>query len=202
MTRDRASLHQVLIASLLLLSGAARAAAVRSLDGLLACRDIADAAERLACFDREAAALAPAPTAPAKTAPVAVTAPAVAPPAPAAPAAAAAAPSPPPAAAPTPAPPDARQTFGLSARAVEEKEAAAGLRPVTISRIEAHIVRTAHTSDGYMVFTLDNDQVWRQIEVENILVNPGETVTISHAALGSYWLKMSSGRGCKVTRLR
>jgi hypothetical protein len=63
-------------------------------------------------------------------------------------------------------------------------------------------VRTAHASDGHLIFTLDNDQVWRQLEAEEILIKPGEAVTVSRASLGSFWLKMSSGRGCKVTRLR
>lgn len=90
----------------------------------------------------------------------------------------------------------------MSAGAIQEQEIAAGARPAKISKIDAHIVRTAHTSDGHMVFTLDNDQVWRQIEAVDMLVQPGEAVSISRAMLGSFWLKMSSARGCRVTRVR
>ena len=49
------------------------------------------------------------------------------------------------------------------------------------------------------VFTLDNEQVWRQVSSEGeLLVRPGEVVSISRAALGSFWLQMQTGRGCRV----
>lgn len=112
------------------------------------------------------------------------------------------APHPLPPAIPASASAEARQQFGLSERAVEERQVAAGAQPTRVSKIDAHIVRTARTSDGHLLFTLDNDQAWRQVEAEDMLVQPGEAVTISRAMLGSYWLKMSSARGCKVTRVR
>ncbi|HEY4772876.1 MAG TPA: hypothetical protein VIH50_07580 [Steroidobacteraceae bacterium] len=179
--------------------------AAEPLADLLACRDIAQAAARLACFDREAALLAPASQTAGSTHAATTAAtpePAQPPPAAAVKLTPAAAPL---VAATTPPPQpalDSQQQFGLSERAVAEREIAAGTRPSGISRIEAHIVRAAHASDGHLIFTLDNDQVWRQLETEEILIKPGEAVTISRAMLGSYWLKMSSGRGCKVTRLR
>jgi hypothetical protein len=185
------------------LSLAGPALAAGSVSSLLACREIADSGQRLACFDREAAALAPAPATAAKT-PAPAPAPVAATPPRAAPAATDATPAPPSNSAAASAAParDARQDFGLSPALVEKQEIAAGARPVKVSSIEAHIVRTAHTSEGHLVFTLDNDQVWRQILAEDMLVRPGEAVTISRAMLNSFWLKMSSGRGCKVTRVR
>ncbi len=174
-----------------------------SLAGLLACRDLADAAARLACFDREAAALGPSRKA-AGEAQAAAAAPAAAPliaatPGAAAPVAAASAPA---AAHPAPAL-DPQQQFGLPERAVAAKEIAAGTRAADASTIEAHIVRLAREADGRMVFTLDNDQVWRQLIAEGeLLAKPGDAVTISRGWLGSYWLQLKSKRGCKVTRLR
>jgi hypothetical protein len=54
-----------------------------------------------------------------------------------------------------------------------------------------------------VVFTLDNDQVWRQLAAEgDLLAKEGDAVTVSRGLLGSYWLQLKSGRGCKVTRLR
>ena len=54
-----------------------------------------------------------------------------------------------------------------------------------------------------MVFTLDNDQVWRQLNAEgDLLAKPGDVVTVSRGFLGSFWLQLANGRGCKVTRLR
>jgi hypothetical protein len=190
-----------------------------ALTGLLACRNLADATARLACFDREAAALAPNPKAAGSTAPAAPTAPAASIPAPAPPVAstvtaatpasvpAATAPAAAPAAAATPAPPspalDPTQQFGLPEHSVVSQEVKAGLRAPDVSKIEAHLVRVEPGPEGRAQFVLDNDQVWRQLSPEgDLLARPGEPVTISRGLLRSYWLEAKSGRGCKVTRLR
>jgi len=187
------------------------------LAGLLACRGLKDPTARLACFDREAAALTTAPrasgaAAPLAAAPLAAT-PAraplaagsvAAPPAVAAPATAPAAAAPPAVAAPSaPAPVlTPEQQFGLPERKVVEKEVAAGTRSADASKIEAHLARIAVGADGRAVFTLDNDQVWRQLQPEgDLMAKGGDAVTISRGLLGSYWLALSSKRGCKVNRV-
>jgi hypothetical protein len=174
------------------LAWTAPCSAAGSLAGLLACRDLADAASRLACYDRESAALAPAPKSPA--APPAGAASATTP--------SAAATS---TAASTTAHPalDTQQKFGLSEHTIAEREGTAGTRASGAIKIEAHIARVAPEADGRFAFTLDNDQVWRQLSADgDLLARQGDAVTISHGLLGSYWLQMKSGRGCKVTRLR
>ena len=182
-------------AATLCLACAGRCEAADSSAKLLACRGIDDAAARLACFDREAAALAPGPVAHAPS--TAAPSPSVASP----PAAAARAPAAP-AVAVAPAP-DATQQFGLPERAVAAQEVAAGTRPAEVKKIEAHVTKFAPGPDGRLVFTLDNDQVWRQLLSEgDLLMNPGDAVAISRGFLGSYWLQTTSGRGCKVTRVR
>ena len=71
------------------------------------------------------------------------------------------------------------------------------------SKITAQIVQLAPAPDRRMVFTLDNAQVWRQLNAEgDLLAKPGDTVVISRGLLGSYWLQAPSGRGSKVDRLR
>lgn len=130
---------------------------------LLACRGVVDTQVRLACFDREAAALAAAPTA----------------------AAAAQA-----------------DFFGLPDANIAAKEVAAGVRPAPVERIVAHLTAIRQAATGRFVFTLDNGQVWTQLRSEGeLLAKVGDSVTVSRAALGSYWLELSSRRGCKVTRL-
>lgn len=188
-------------------------AAAPPLTGVLACRDIANAADRLACFDRETAVLAGAPAVPATPATAAVpatpAATAVAAPSPAAPAIAPAA-APPaapaiPAAqtAPASSPLDAEQQFGLPERSVAAKEVAAGTRAADVAKVEARIASLAAAADGRILFTLDNGQVWRQLQAEgDLLAKPGDIVVVSRAMLGSFWLSVPSGRGCKVTRLR
>jgi hypothetical protein len=181
--------------------GAQSCLASEPIANVLACRAIADSAARLACFDRETAALASSP--PTATASAADT-----PPAPSSTARTAAAPAtvtaaPAPGAATPAAPPlDAQQSFGLSGSAIAANEEAAGARPAKVAKIEARIVGLSLTGNGRTVFTFDNSQMWRQIESDgDMLARLGDSATISRGLLGSYWLQLKSGRGCKVTRI-
>jgi hypothetical protein len=188
---------------------------------LLACRALGDAEARLACFDRESAALAAAPgeraatqaaTPPAAKAPAAV----ASTPSQAAPPAAAAATATPTAATPGAAAPaaatraattptssaDVTANFGLAPGVITAKEEAAGTRPREPDRIEAHITSIAMTS-GRATFSLDNGQLWRELLSEGDLrAKPGDVVTISRGALHSYWLQVKSGGGSKVSRIQ
>jgi hypothetical protein len=186
--------------------------AAEPLAPLLACRALADSAERLACFDRETAHLAgaapavaaaaavaapPGPSAP-KMPPPSPTAPAPAPAPASAPAAASGASQPAVAAAPA----SSKENFGLSATALSQKEVAAGTRPAELKSIDAHVVAVSSTGTGLATFTLDNGQVWRQLSPEgDLLSRPGDRVTVSLGLFHSYWLQNKNGRGCKVTRV-
>lgn len=180
--------------------------AAEPLAPLLACRSIVDSAARLACFDRESAALSSLPptatfAAPAGGGPLpAASSSAGA----AAPATVAAAPVAPAASVAPAAPPlDPQQSFGLSGSAIAAQEEAAGARPAKAAKIEARIVGLSLTGNGRTVFTFDNSQMWRQIESDgDMLARLGDSATISRGLLGSYWLQLKSGRGCKVTRIR
>jgi D-lyxose ketol-isomerase len=98
---------------------------------------------------------------------------------------------------------NAKQQFGLPEHAVVQKEIAEGTRPSAVNTIEARVEQLSQTSDGRNVVTLDNQQVWRQLTVDrDLLLKPGETVTISRGVLGSFWLETKQGRGTKVTRVR
>jgi hypothetical protein len=182
------------------------------LDTLLACRRIAASSERLACFDRESATLAPAGAA-ANSASAVNSAPAAnsagaAPAAGAAYSASAAAEhaAPRPATAPT-APAAARlspqQAFGMAPLQVLAREQAATRAPPPLDRLAAHIIALGTAADGREIFTLDNDQVWSQLEPDADLgARRGDAVTISRGWLGSYWLSLKSRHGCKVMRMR
>jgi hypothetical protein len=98
---------------------------------------------------------------------------------------------------------DPKKEFGLPEKTVATQEVAAGTRAADTSAIDAHVVGFAPGMDGRGVFTLDNGQVWRQVNsTGEMLIRSGDPVTISRAALGSFWLQTQSGRGCKVSRLR
>lgn len=151
-------------------------AASPALKGVLGCRSITDPQARLACFDRETAALA---------------------------AAGANGAAPPAVASSGPASAKATQDFGLPAGAIVAKEVAAGQRPADLSRIHAHIMQLSRAGDGRMVFTLDNGQIWLQVlEEGDLLLKPGDAVTLARGLFHSFTLQTPSGRGCKVTRIR
>lgn len=190
------------------------ARALQPLDGLLACRKIASSAARLACFDRQSAAIAAnasnAPSA-ANTANTVSTLPtatasrkwsaassssargsesSVSGTGPAAPSGHSAA-------------LDPLQTFGLPPAQILAREEAARRAPRPLQRIRAHIVALASAGDGREIFTLDNQQVWAEIEpTGDLYAKPGDPVEISRGWLGSYSLSLKSRRACKVTRLR
>ncbi len=180
-----------------------------------ACAKLSDDKARLACFDRTVAAAkstvgAAAPTAsaaaPAGVAPVAaapvVSAPAAAPASTALPPAAppnGAAPAQSPAAPLTP-----EQKFGLSEHRVQQLENhGASPAPTAPAGVAAHIDSVTQNQTGRDVYTLDNGQVWRQLEPNpSFLVHPGQAVSIGTGALGSFWLSVSPRMRTRVTRLR
>lgn len=172
--------------------------ASQPLDRLLACRTIASSPARLACFDRESASVAAARAAtvsgPRRTtggSPVRAAGPG-------APGVALSG-----AAAGHSSTLDPLQTFGLPPGQILAREEAARRAPRPLDHIAAHIVALASTADGREIFTLDNHQVWAELEPGgDLYAKPGETVEISRGLLGSYSLSLRSRRSCKVTRLR
>lgn len=183
-----------LMAMTLVLVGPAQAS--QPLDGLLACRKVADNAARLACFDRRSAAIAAHRTTVAGRRPPASAPPAV----PARPATSGVAVAG--AAAAHGSALDPVQTFGLPEGQILAREEAAQKAPRPLEHIEAHIVGLAGMGDGREIFTLDNDQVWAELEPDgDLYAKPGETVEISRGWLGSYMLRVKSRRSSKVTRL-
>jgi hypothetical protein len=55
---------------------------------------------------------------------------------------------------------------------------------------------------GELIFTLDNNQVWRQDQPSpNISFSVGEAVRIEHGSMSSLWLAADHGRKTKVRRV-
>jgi hypothetical protein len=152
------------------------------------CGDIEDDQTRLACYDAASGRpdrtnkSADAVGLPQQSAPTAVALPALA-------------------GADGPAPPSAHQsaaTFGLSA----EQQSVAESGPGKITARVDSVAAQSHI--GRWTVTLDNGQVWQQRETtaETNRPQPGDQVTISKAALGSFLL-YAPGRGLsRVKRVR
>ena len=77
-----------------------------------------------------------------------------------------------------------------------------------VTEITASVVEFATNPRGKAVFILDNGQVWRQLDADRTVVrdpDPGRTmkVTIETGALGSYNLTIEGRKGLiKVSRLK
>ncbi len=79
----------------------------------------------------------------------------------------------------------------------------AGERPPRPQPISAQVVAIAAASPGMVAITLDNGQVWEQIETRQgfrVLLHHG--VTITSAMFGSYLLTTEDHRTARVRRIR
>ena len=166
--------------------------------GLDNCPNISGDRERLACFDREFASLAqrnPIVAAAAGTAaPSAANTPAHAsspPPAPAKPAAASAS-------APGELTPE--QAVGLPPGKILKLQK--GPSGTEIKALDAKIESVSVNSAGRGVFKLDNGQVWQQVEADSKFeVHPGDSVHLTRALLGSFFMSASKRMSTRVSRI-
>jgi hypothetical protein len=142
--------------------------------GIEACAQIADEKQRLACFDREIVLQK-------QRAPVA---------------APATTPSAPPAAPELP----PEQRMGLSPGKILQLQPT---RAPDLKELTAKIQQVSANGSGLQVFTLDNGQVWQQIETDTMFaVRPGDTVRITKALLGSYFMSANAHMSTRVSRSR
>jgi hypothetical protein len=154
------------------------------------CALLADASARLACYDALAGAAAPS-AATAKAAP-----------SPSAGGSAGTLPSSSAAAAPvaapgTPAVPNVAD-FGVRNSPLQAER-----DPVREKTMLAVVSAVSFRGRGELVVTLDNGQVWRQLQPSDYPLKPGDHVEIDVAALGSYRLwTPSTRRATKVTRIQ
>ena len=193
-------------------------------DELLACRDLSSAVARLDCYDAavdshekpedsQPAAIAAAPVAvaaAAATAPAAVEPAATAAPAAVEPAATAAPTAIEPAATAAPAAAASamdeaaisqEELFGQNSDEVQRtvEEATGSER---IDSIGAQVTRLQQYDYEKVVISLDNGQVWKQIDSSSLRLRVGDDVTIERAALGSFMLKKKgSKRTMRVSRM-
>jgi hypothetical protein len=167
------------------------------------CASINDDSARLACYDAAVGrSPRPAPAAQA-AAPAAVAAPASAAKPVQRPAQVAPAPAQAPAAAAAEAAKDPVSEFGLSesAKAARDPDKAAQAAAAPQS-VTAKVISVRWRKYGEFVVTLDNGQVWEQIEpMPSAIVKVGDVVTIKKALFGSFTLVTAGRIGTKVRRL-
>jgi len=169
-------------------------AAGPSASGIAACRRITDDKQRLACFDRESALQEQQPSTEGAnpqnaTAPTAATAASA------------------PASAPSSAPPSPsvgteltpEQRMGLPPERVLKLQASP--KAPDLKELTAKVRAVSGDRGGRRYFTLENGQVWRQVELDpQFTVRPGDTVKITKALFGSYFMSVNSHMNTRVSR--
>ena len=166
------------------------------------CAAIGDDAERLACYDgifRAPEGAAVTGAASTTIAPAAWTGVAAQAATAAAPAAAAAVPA---VAASAPAMATPQDDFGLTEAAKRAREPE-GSRERLPESISDTVAKVGWQPAGEFVVTLENGQVWTQLEVDpRARVAAGDTVTIKKAALGSHLLVTANRYATRVRRVK
>lgn len=194
MNRKTKTLSAIILVAALSVS-TAEAVADSLPPGILACANEKDVMVRLACYDREVAALVALPPAPVAPPPIAVV-PSVAPQTDRAPVQADA---PSPVVAATTAP---QANVGNS---TEPKPASDGVADFgydqPVETITAKVVEIRKRPYGEMVMRLDNGQTWEQKHVDRrFKLSVGDTVTIKKGKVSGYRLSGSGNKTIQVTR--
>ena len=147
----RASLASLIVIALPIMAVSAQSADKTDLDAIAACSRIADAAERLACFDAAVAGaddrVGPSPT-PDSVAPQIASAPA---------------PEPAPAPSPSPAAVDTAPDWAKAPAPEVRSESVAAREARTPNEFGILIVKVTRTGAGKLRFYTDNGQVWEQL---------------------------------------
>lgn len=90
--------------------------------------------------------------------------------------------------------------FGKSSKEVERAVAKA-TETERIDSLSATVTRLQEYGYDKVLITLDNGQVWKQIDVSSLRLRVGDTVDIERAALGSFMLrKQGNNRRMRVSR--
>lgn len=99
-------------------------------------------------------------------------------------------------------PADPADEFGLSPAAIIARKDPA-TTPPPVTSITGSIAKVSNRPTGEWVVTLDDGQVWAQIDASSrARLVVGESVTIRKASLGSYLLVTSGGIATRVRRVR
>lgn len=96
--------------------------------------------------------------------------------------------------------PDAQSLFGTS-DAEANRIIETSLAIEQLSEIEAIVADVRESATKKLTVTLDNGQIWRQLDSQSMPLKSGETVIIRKASLGSFFMEKKSGsRSIRVKR--
>ena len=97
--------------------------------------------------------------------------------------------------------PDAQSLFGTN-DAEAKRLVETSLAIEQISEIEAIVTDVRRSSNKKLTMTLDNGQIWRQLDSQRLPLKSGEAVIVHKASLSSYLMEKQSGsRSIRVKRV-
>ena len=70
-----------------------------------------------------------------------------------------------------------------------------------VKEIEAGIAGLRSASDGFAIFTLDDGGTWKQTDGRDVFAKVGDRIKIKRASLGSYMAMVGKKAGVRVMRL-
>jgi hypothetical protein len=95
---------------------------------------------------------------------------------------------------------NADANFGLTQQQIDSK--ASGGASAKSDRVTSEVVALKRDRDGRFTVTLQNGQVWDQIEIQSIAkLATGDLVTIRRASMGSFLLVTPNGVATRVKRI-
>lgn len=72
-----------------------------------------------------------------------------------------------------------------------------------LQQITGKVISVSQAKGGLLELALDNDQVWRQQDDERtLIIQTGDSVTISRASLGTFRITDKRGRSARFRRVR
>lgn len=96
--------------------------------------------------------------------------------------------------------PDAQSLFGRD-DAEAKRIVETSLAIEQIDHVEAVVIEVRKSATGKLLVTLDNGQIWRQLDSQTLRLKSGESVIIRKASLNSFLMgKKSGGRSIRVKR--
>lgn len=95
-----------------------------------------------------------------------------------------------------------QEMFGMRGDVSRKSAPEAAPRREELSSITAHVQALKASASGALIIELDNGQVWRQEDSAQLMLEVGDSVTITRGALKSFRLATTAHRAGRVQRIR
>jgi hypothetical protein len=99
--------------------------------------------------------------------------------------------------------PSAENMFGASTAIAPPQKNGREAKGEELKQITGTVVSLSRSKSGLVTLSLDNDQIWHQEDADvTLIVEIGDSVTISRASLGTFRLTDKRGRSSRFKRVR